>query len=163
MTKRGRGQLQLSFGMIFSIIIIIATISIAFYFIQKILTNQECTTLQLFKTDLQDSIDKIWRSPFGQELFSSKIPGGITKVCIGNPTLAPAMYSKVLEDLDPYLDPNENLMFYPAKEACKGQFVATKLTHLKSDSFVCFDVVGGKVSFNVFKQTSTDTLVSVKK
>ena len=162
MQKKKDGQLQLSFGMIFSIIIIIATIMVAFYFIQKILAAQECTKIELFKSDMQDSIEKMWRSPFGSEKFISTLPAGIKKVCVGSVTLAPAMYSKVVEAVDPYLDPDENLMFYPPKEACSGRFAATKLMHIKDDSFICADAVKGKVSFTLLKGKA-ENLVLVQK
>jgi|SRR3989344_5425014 len=163
MQKREKsGQLQLSFGMIFSIIIIVATIAVAFYFITKVFSAQECTKIELFKRDLQDSINKVWRSPFGQEPFTSALPSGVTKVCIGDVAMAGTVYTKVLESLDPYLDPNENLFFYPPKEACKGSLASTKLSNLKPNFFSCFDVVKGKASFKISKG-SNETLVSIQK
>lgn len=161
-TEARKGQLQLSFGMIFSIIIIIATISIAFYFIQKILAAQECTKIELFKSDLQDTIDKVWRSPFGSESFSSTIPSGVKKVCIGNPSLASAQYKSILEEADSYLDEGENFIILPIKEACKGNLATAELKHIK-DSFTCFDSAKGRISFTIYKGNSTDTLVSLKK
>ena len=163
MQKRDRiGQLQLSFGMIFSIIIIIATVGVTTYFILKIMNTSECTKIQLFKTDLQDNIDKLWRSPFGQEVFTSNLPSGIKKVCIGMPSLTASPYAKIVSELDIYIDEGENLFFYPPKEACNGDFVSTKLNHIK-DNFNCFDVIKGKISFKINKMNSTDPLVSIKK
>ena len=161
--RKRRAQLQLSFGMMFSIIIIIATVGVSIYFITKIINAQDCTKLQLLKDDLQNSIDKMWRSPFGQEDFKSSISSGITKVCIGiPPTIIGGTYAKVLEEIEVYVDEGENLFFYPPKNACKANFASAKLNHLKDSNFQCFDVVKGQVSFKIIKK-DLDPLVTIQK
>lgn len=162
--RRGKSaQLQLSFGMMFSILIIIATVGVSIYFITKVMNAQECTKLQLFKDDLQNTIDKMWRSPFGQDDFSSSIPGGIKKVCIGiPPNLIGGTYAKVLEEIEVYVDEGENLFFYPPKEACNANFASAKLNHIKESNFQCFDSIKGQVSFKIIKK-DLDPLVTIQK
>ena len=58
---RKRGQMKLSFGMIFSIILIIVFISFAFYAIQKILEMQELMKVGKFKDNLEADIDSAWK------------------------------------------------------------------------------------------------------
>ena len=79
-----RGSVQLSFGMIFSIIIIIVTVSIAFYVIAYFLDLRKCTEIGLFYKDFQDKIDDIWKSEFASEEFVGRLPSGIDGVCLGN-------------------------------------------------------------------------------
>ena len=55
-------QVKISFGMIVSIILIIAFISIAFYVIGKFLGLQKQIQTGQFLDDLQFDIDKIWKS-----------------------------------------------------------------------------------------------------
>src|SRR3989338_2426588 len=59
--KEKRG-LELSFSMIFSIIVIIAIVAVAFYMISYLLKLKNCTELGLFGRDLQDTIDRAWNS-----------------------------------------------------------------------------------------------------
>ena len=51
-----RGQLQISFGMIFSIILIIAFVALAVYVIMIFLDTGKCANTGLFKNDLQQEI-----------------------------------------------------------------------------------------------------------
>ena len=62
MLKRGRkAQIQLSFGMIFSIIIIVVTILVAGYVIIKFMSSQDNAKCKLFYQKLQDTIDDSWK------------------------------------------------------------------------------------------------------
>ena len=51
--KSLRGQIQLSFGMIFSIIIIIATIAVAFYVISTFMDTSRCIDVENFYTRVE--------------------------------------------------------------------------------------------------------------
>ena len=55
-----RGQIQLSFGMIFSIIIIIATLAVGSYVIYYFWQLNNKLECQLYKNEIQKQIDKIW-------------------------------------------------------------------------------------------------------
>ena len=62
-----RGQMKLSFGMIFSIILIIIFISFAFYAIQKFLSIQNSVQVGKFVNEFQQNVDKIWKGSQGSE------------------------------------------------------------------------------------------------
>jgi len=76
-----RGQIKLSFGVIFSIILIVVFISFAFYAIQKILVMQEAVQSKQFIDDLQTDIDKIWKSTQASQQKEYLIPSKIKEVC----------------------------------------------------------------------------------
>ena len=58
-----RGQIQISFGMIFSIIIIIAIVAVSIYVITIFLDFNKCGKVVLFYEDLEEEIQKAWESP----------------------------------------------------------------------------------------------------
>ena len=57
-----RGQIDISFGMIFSIILIIAVVGVAFYVINNFIELKKCTEIGLFYDDLKKYIDEAWQS-----------------------------------------------------------------------------------------------------
>ena len=86
MIKRGvrarkKGQLKISFGMIFSIILIIVFLAFAFYAIQKFLDTQNEIKIQKFYSELDDDIKAVWASTEASENVEYSVPGRITQVC----------------------------------------------------------------------------------
>ena len=61
-----RGFMEISFGMIFSIILIIVFLAFAFFGIKKLLEVQESAMISQFEKNLQDNIDTMWKGPQGQ-------------------------------------------------------------------------------------------------
>jgi hypothetical protein len=80
-SKMKRGQMKLSFGMIFSIILIIVFLSFAIYAIMKILDFQKKTSVGIFVNDLQDDVDEMWQSAKGSQTNDYDIPGNILRIC----------------------------------------------------------------------------------
>jgi uncharacterized protein (UPF0333 family) len=79
-----RGQFEMSFGMIFSIILIIIFIAFAFYAITKFLQLQDTIKISQFESNLQSDINKIWKSPEGSQNVEYLLPSQITAVCFQN-------------------------------------------------------------------------------
>ncbi len=79
--KRGqtRGAMELSFGMLFSIILIIIFIAFAIYGIGKFLNLQKNIQTKTFVSDLQFDIDRLWNSQ-GSQPVEYPIPANIEKV-----------------------------------------------------------------------------------
>ena len=84
MNKKGQ-IFGMSFTTIFSILLIIAFIIIAFIAIRYFLGIGECSEVGLFYRDLQEEVDDIY---FGGQVvdkgFEIKLPSGIGKVCFAN-------------------------------------------------------------------------------
>ena len=82
--KNRRGQLKLSFGMIFSIILIIFFLVFAFFGIKKFLDTRDEISIASFKKDLQDDIDQMWKSSRGSDDKTYSLPKKVEAVCIQN-------------------------------------------------------------------------------
>ncbi len=80
--KRGqtKGAMELSFGMLFSIILIIIFIAFAIYGIGKFLNFQKNIQTKTFVNDLQFDIDKLWNSQ-GSQPVEYSLPINVEKVC----------------------------------------------------------------------------------
>lgn len=75
------GEMKLSFGMIFSIFLIIVFLAFAFYVIPKFLDLQENITTKKFIDDFQNDVDKMWKSTQGSQEIEYSVPSGIEKIC----------------------------------------------------------------------------------
>jgi H+/gluconate symporter-like permease len=79
-----RGQMKLSFGMIFSIFLVIVFLAFAFYAIQKFLSLQEEIQIKQFTENFQNQVNKLWASNQGQSPFEAKVPDKIVSICFRN-------------------------------------------------------------------------------
>lgn len=81
--KDYKGQLNLSFGMIFSIILIIVFIAFGFYAITKFIELQNSIQIEQFLSDFQDDVTAMWKSTGGSEgqVRTYYLPTKITSVC----------------------------------------------------------------------------------
>ncbi len=73
--------MKLSFGMIFSIILIVIFIAFAFYAIKAFLDMQKTAQIGKFGDDLQKDVDKMWRGTKGSEEYTYILPKEIDEVC----------------------------------------------------------------------------------
>jgi hypothetical protein len=159
--RGGKGQIQLSFGMIFSIIIIIATVAVGFYVVTYFLNLSSCTKVGLFWDSLNKEIDKAWNADMTETVFKGDLPSGIKKVCFGNFTQAYAASDSIqFNELRTYEIPGRNAYLYPTGKACDIAFYALK--HARTGEFFCVPVSSGKASIKLSK-TSFDALVKLSR
>jgi len=126
----------MSFGMIFSIILIIAFIAFAFYAITKFLDWEEYGQIGLFVDDIQNDIDKMWQSDQGQKSYEYKLPKNVEQVCF-----------------------KEGKIYF--KPFGTGQdFDYRKIEHLETLD-LCIDVVDGKAKIAI-KKDFGESLVSIE-
>ena len=76
-----RGQMKLSFGMIFSILLIIVFVVFAFYGIGKFMNFQKEIKYKQFEEDFQANIDKLWKGSFGSNEVEYYLPSEIRSIC----------------------------------------------------------------------------------
>lgn len=163
-----RGQFQISFGMIFSIIIIIAIVGIGAYVLKSFLATGSCASLGLTLDKLEDYIQTAWQSPIHQDTFPNEeypatIPSGITSVCFGNLTQTPTQNARTqYQELQrEFINSKErNVFLYPVKEACDTSLAGVKIDHFKTQNFFCVPVVKGSFSIRTEKQRF-DSLVTI--
>jgi hypothetical protein len=79
-----RGAMELSFGMIFAIILIAAFIAFAFFGIKSFMAVQEQVKYRQFTEDLQSDVDKIWKSAQASKQVSYLVPSKVKEVCFEN-------------------------------------------------------------------------------
>lgn len=159
-----RGQLQISFGVIFSIIIIAVTLAIAGYVIVKFINVKDNTDCKIYNKNLQDKINSAWASDGSiSYIFNegSSVAGKTKQVCFGtiNQTLLYQKDKAIKESLETRMRANSNLMFYPTS-SCGQEAYSFTLQHVKIDGFFCVDVVSGKAPVRYAKGI-TDSVVKI--
>lgn len=160
-----RGQIQLSFGMIFSIIIIVATLLVGGYVVYKFIILKDDASCKIFYQKLQERINDAWRGD-GTSIDTKKeplpnLPAKIKSVCFGNSTqIALSNEDKInLEEARDYGDRKDNLFLIPKNGCGEGDF-AYRTEHSINDGFFCSDVVKGKISVFI-KKERTESLVRI--
>ena len=120
--NRAQQILGMSFGTIFSILLIIAFIVVAVIVIKTFLNTGNCASIGVFKDNLQSEINRAWNSDSAKFNFSASLPSGIEYVCFGilNQTITTGnIEKKVYADFKAYTVANYNFFLYPRKKACK--------------------------------------------
>ena len=146
------GQLQISFGMIFSIIIIIATLAVAGYVIVNFVDLGGNISCKLLYQDLQEKIDKAWHSSISSESFNKDVPAGINYVCFGNLSQQTnSSYKMQYEKFSMYARPKSNMFFYPVEGACDDTEFTYALEHVSFPGFFCIPVKEGKIGIHLSK------------
>ncbi|MFQ5531971.1 MAG: hypothetical protein ACE5ES_05115 [Candidatus Nanoarchaeia archaeon] len=156
MKKRGnkKAQMKLSFGMIFSIILIIIFIAFAFYAIKKFLGLQESVIIGDFTNDFQRDVDKIWRGSQGSQEIKYNLPKKIQYVCLTDfESGARGENREFYRDLQLFYHGDENLFFYPAGSA--DGLDSKEIEHLdiekitEKDNPYCIENINGKIKLRI--------------
>jgi len=160
-----RGQFEISFGMIFSIIIIIATVGVAFYVITQFLSVNECAGIGSFYDDFQKQATNAWESTISKGVYTGNIPTSIEYVCFVNPGKVytggkyRAQYDALKDTIQTFgVDENRNVFLYPG-QGCAGMEYYS-MDHINVSDFFCSAVSDGKVKINFNKDVS-DALVKL--
>ena len=160
-----RGQVDLSFSMIFSITLIIVFIGFAGYAIMKFIDLQEYTDSAGFYENLQANIDDVWKSPESSTEVSFSLSKKITQVCITNFLFEPNNMEETYDEFELISQGEKNLFFYPIG-ASKG-FDAGILKHLNIEKITkiknpyCFENINGKIKIT-FEKRYNETMVTLK-
>lgn len=138
-----KGQMQLSFGMIFTIIMIIVFLAFAFYAITKFLELQQSIQISTFLNNFQDDVNKMWKSVQGSQTVVYTLPSYVSAVCFVNG------------------DPVGNLKFTSKQiipEKTIDNIDVAKIT--KDESPFCVQTADGKLIMTIEKNFG-ETLVTV--
>lgn len=163
-----KGSLSLSFGMIFSIIMIIAILGVAFYAISFFLNLQKCSSVGLFHNDFQNKINSAWIAEIVSEEFSLSLPKKIKSVCFGdlkNPGSLDAETEIAYDELIMYStltqQDESNMFLHPQDKSCDMGYQKVKHIDLEElGKFTCFSNNNGRVTFKI-KKGSEDALVKI--
>ena len=150
-----RGQMKLSFGMIFSIILIIIFIAFAFFAINKFISTQRTIQYHQFLEEFQKDVDGMWKGQQSSQEVSYNLPSSIKQVCFTNDC------SHLGIEFDCYSS-NDNLIF----NSTKKNFDSTFISHLDMTKIVpsgrrlrCFGVTKGKLNFLLEKRYGETNLL----
>jgi len=128
-----KGQLDISFGMIFSIILIVIFLAFGVYAIIKFLELQESIQISTFLNDFQNDVNKMWKSSQGSQSVKYTLPTKISAVCFQESEF-------------------ENLKF-TSERIIRGKIIENidiaKIT--KDENPFCIQNVKGKVSMTIVK------------
>jgi len=149
--KRGKKAqvFGLSFGVIFSIIIIIFILVVAGIAINHFLNLKKCAQVGMFIDDFQADVDSAWNSQSSSFEFSGSLPGSLDYVCFANLSESTNAHPDIVNDIDIYRQADANLFFYPRQNACDMPYHGIK--HLDLEKITetknpyCIAVDDGKV------------------
>lgn len=169
MNKRSdkKAQLKLSFGMIFSIILILIFLAFAFYAIQKLLSVKNSVDRGQLVTNIQNDVDKMWKSSEGSQKVEYNFPSGVEKLCFTNfKSPATGQNSALYRDLDTEYTGKENLFFYPIQSS--NILNSKDISHIdlakitQGQNPFCIDNINGKISLTI-KKDFNEALVTITK
>lgn len=83
--RKNKAQMKISFGIIFSIILIIVFLAFAFFGIRKFLEVHDSIKAGNLLNDLETDINEVWKSPRASEKFSYTVPKGAEAFCFEPP------------------------------------------------------------------------------
>jgi hypothetical protein len=84
--KKGQETMSLPFGLIFSIILIVVFLVIAFIAVRYFLDLADCTGVGQFYDNFQSKIDEAWNTGTSSFKFKTGLPSNLDKICIYNYT-----------------------------------------------------------------------------
>ena len=115
MKKRGkRAQMKLSFGVIFSIILIVVFLFFGFYVIGKFIDTKNSIEIGRFTDGLQTDVDKMWKSSQGSQEAEYSLPKKIKKLCfVDYFSSGIGADAEFYKELRQFYYEDENLFFYP--------------------------------------------------
>ena len=163
--KGVKGQFELSFGMIFSIILIVVFIAVAIIAINSFLRVRCSADTGIFIQDLRQEVNRIWAGAGEESSKSFTINKcGIEYVCFYNPNLPKkGRYSDFSENFREVTGENvfNNLYFYPYG---KTALSSTEIKHINNEALKnnpeCFEIIDNKISIKLSKNLN-ESLVRV--
>jgi len=159
-----RGQTKISFGMIFSIILIILFLSFGFWGIKKFMTLSDVAKIVQFKDNLQGDIDKLWRGSQGAQNVEYYIPRNVQYICFIDYISGQngERYSQIYTDMRTTFMEYENMFLYPLSSV-EG-LVSTQIKHVDLSSTTsaenpfCIENVNGKIKLRIEKDFEDESV-----
>ena len=167
MIKRGRkAQMQISFGMIFSIILIIVFLGFAFYAIKTFLGFQNEAKAAKMIDDLKAEVTETWESSVSSQKQEYLVPSSADFVCfVDFNSDAVGENSALFSELERTNTGNENFAFYPVEftgfESAVIEHIDIEKTTAEENP-LCIKASNGKVSF-ILKKDYGEALITIEK
>jgi len=161
------GQLKLSFGMIFSIILIVIFLAFSTYAILKFLEFQDIAIISKMADDFQADVDKVWRGSQSSVEKKYSVPKKVVYVCFRDYNSDQKGINEDLYNvlLDVYFE-KENFFFYPIGSGLGLDSKEIKNIDLEKttekENPLCIENIDGKVNL-ILKKNFGESLVTIEK
>lgn len=152
-SKRSQGVFGISFGMIFSILLMVFFLVAAFMAVRFFLNYKKQAEIGLFIDELQNEIDKAWNSPSSSTTFESNLPSGIEYVCFINMSAPPSsdtIGNQIYNDVR-FGSYDNNFVFYPIKSAGSLSHIVLEHFKMREENPYCIGVQGNTVNIKIEK------------
>ena len=164
MKTKKNAQMQLSFGMIFSIILIVFFLAFAFFGIRAFLGIQNSGETAKFLNDFQSDVEKVWKSEQSSENEEYSLPGKKSFACfVDFSSSARGAKNGIYNELKRAYYGKENIVFYPldfeGTESAEIKYIDLASITENENPF-CISNVNGKVKLRLVKDFS-DRLVRI--
>ena len=113
--KRAESSVGMSFGVIFSIILMIVFIVFAFIAINYFLNMSKVTTTNLFYENLQNEINRVYASPSSEKEFSFELPPKVEMICFFDFKKPATIEVEKYKEVEMYDFTGENLFLFPQR------------------------------------------------
>lgn len=172
-----KGAMELSFGMIFSVILIVIFLALAFYAINKVLSTQKFVKINTSVKSFQDDINEMYKNSGGnyEQAGEYTFPSSRDKFCFidyecgatsGRGCIRGRGSATIYDEMEKRYDEGENLFFYPEKSSEGVYSVTIKNINLNEITKVtnpyCIDSIDGKLIVTL-KRVEGSSLVIVSK
>jgi len=158
--------MKISFGMIFSIILIVVFLSFAFFAIKTFLGFQKSAESGKFLSDFQADIDRVWKSAQSSQIETYTLPGKIEYICFVDFEGPVKGQSKdFYKDLERANYGNENFVFYPfgSSDIDSRTIKNVNLSAITSnENPFCIKNIDGKITLTLKKEFS-ENLVRIER
>lgn len=159
-----RGQLKLSFGMIFSIILIIIFLVFAFYAIKTFLGISDSVKTTRFVNDLQADIDTVWKSAQSSQEQEYFLPSKIEYICFVDFSISEkGEKENFYSELKRSYYGSENMVFYPFGSSETGSYEIKNIDLIEitqDENPFCIQNTNGKAELTLVKELN-DALVTI--
>jgi len=113
--KRAESSVGMSFGVIFSIILMIVFIVFAFIAINYFLNMSKVTTTNLFYENLQNEVNRVYASPSSEKEFSFELPPKVEMICFFDFKKPATIEVEKYKEVEMYDFTGENLFLFPQR------------------------------------------------
>lgn len=114
-----RADINLSFGVIFSIILIIVFLFAAIYAINFFLDYGKCTQIGDFYSDLQKQVnDAFYSQSVENKKVEISLPSSTSMICFANLSAEITNPGQEYEDIKDYHLEDANLFLFPQEDSC---------------------------------------------
>jgi hypothetical protein len=160
-SKRSQETLGISFGVIFSIILIVFFIIVAGIVIKSFLDTKKCAELGIFIDRFNSHVENTWNSQSYSGEFKGNLPKKINYICFANLSNSiKGDFENQGYDISLYEGRRANTFFYPMNEACEMPF--NQIEHLdleritKNNNPNCILVYEGRAILKIEKILTID-------